>query len=284
MGAERARLRGSRRRGSGVAGLGSVPVRAGLGHRPGGLQRPRHRLGLLPARPRPLAGLPLERRRPGRDLRRAADVLLRARPCGTARTRSSRSASSGWAGRRATTARTPRSTGGTSTRPRRTRSCAGATTTRRAGSRTATSCAPTRARGRQEPEFELVDTGIFDEDRYWAVTVDYAKASPTDMCVTITDREPRTRGGHRCTCCRRCGSATPGPGGCPAGTRCRRSTATTRAPWSPSTASSAGSCWPARTSPRRWCCDNESNAERLWGLDEPVAVPEGRHQRLHRGR
>jgi hypothetical protein len=41
-------------------------------------------------------------------------------------------------------------------------------------------------RGRDETEYELVDTGVFDDDRYWAVTVDYAKASPTDMCVLIT--------------------------------------------------------------------------------------------------
>src|SRR3954468_17229436 len=41
-------------------------------------------------------------------------------------------------------------------------------------------------RSREEPEYELVDTGIFDDDRYWAVTVDYAKADPTDMCVVIT--------------------------------------------------------------------------------------------------
>jgi hypothetical protein len=41
-------------------------------------------------------------------------------------------------------------------------------------------------RGRDEPEYELVDTGIFDEDRYWAVEVDYAKAGPTDMCMRIT--------------------------------------------------------------------------------------------------
>jgi hypothetical protein len=41
------------------------------------------------------------------------------------------------------------------------------------------------ARGRAEPEFELVDTGIFDEGRYWAVEVDYAKADPTDMCIVI---------------------------------------------------------------------------------------------------
>ncbi|HEY8471958.1 MAG TPA: glucosidase [Natronosporangium sp.] len=41
-------------------------------------------------------------------------------------------------------------------------------------------------RSRDEPEFELVDTGIFAEDRYWAITADYAKASPTDMCVLVT--------------------------------------------------------------------------------------------------
>ena len=42
-----------------------------------------------------------------------------------------------------------------------------------------------RSRGRDEDEFELVDTGIFDADRYWAVTVNYAKAGPEDICVVI---------------------------------------------------------------------------------------------------
>jgi hypothetical protein len=41
-------------------------------------------------------------------------------------------------------------------------------------------------RGRLEPEYELADTGAFDDDRYWAVTVDYAKAGPTDLCMTVT--------------------------------------------------------------------------------------------------
>jgi hypothetical protein len=41
-------------------------------------------------------------------------------------------------------------------------------------------------RSREEPEYELVDTGVFDDDRFWAVTVDYAKAGPTDMCMVIT--------------------------------------------------------------------------------------------------
>src|SRR6266545_245046 len=43
-----------------------------------------------------------------------------------------------------------------------------------------------RERGRGVPEYELVDTGVFDEGRYWAITADYAKAAPTDMCIRIT--------------------------------------------------------------------------------------------------
>ena len=43
-------------------------------------------------------------------------------------------------------------------------------------------------RGRELGEYELVDTGIFDEHRYFAVTVDYAKASPTDFCIRVTIR------------------------------------------------------------------------------------------------
>ena len=43
-------------------------------------------------------------------------------------------------------------------------------------------------RGRDEPEFELADTGIFDDGRYWEITVDYAKASPEDLLVRISAR------------------------------------------------------------------------------------------------
>jgi len=41
-------------------------------------------------------------------------------------------------------------------------------------------------RGRTDAEYELVDTGIFDDDRYWVVTVDYAKAGADDICMRIT--------------------------------------------------------------------------------------------------
>ncbi|GIH08203.1 glucosidase [Rhizocola hellebori] len=43
-----------------------------------------------------------------------------------------------------------------------------------------------RHRNRHEPEYELLDTGVFADDRYWSVAVDYAKASPYDMCMTVT--------------------------------------------------------------------------------------------------
>ncbi len=35
------------------------------------------------------------------------------------------------------------------------------------------------ARKASKPEFELLDTGIFDDDRYFDVFVEYAKARPT---------------------------------------------------------------------------------------------------------
>jgi hypothetical protein len=40
-------------------------------------------------------------------------------------------------------------------------------------------------RGLQDPELELLDTGAFDDDRYWSVDVTYAKASPTIVLARI---------------------------------------------------------------------------------------------------
>ncbi len=51
-------------------------------------------------------------------------------------------------------------------------------------------------RGRDEFEYELIDTGIFAEDRYFDVFVEYAKAAPDDILVEITVAQPRPRPGH----------------------------------------------------------------------------------------
>ena len=37
-------------------------------------------------------------------------------------------------------------------------------------------------------EYELLDTGVFDDDRYFDVEVEYAKAAPEDVLVRITAR------------------------------------------------------------------------------------------------
>ena len=38
-----------------------------------------------------------------------------------------------------------------------------------------------RNRGRDRPEFELLDTGVFDDDRYWDVQIDMAKVDPQEL-------------------------------------------------------------------------------------------------------
>ncbi len=43
-----------------------------------------------------------------------------------------------------------------------------------------------RRRGKDQPEFELPDTGIFDGNRYFDVFAEYAKASPDDLLIRIT--------------------------------------------------------------------------------------------------
>lgn len=42
-----------------------------------------------------------------------------------------------------------------------------------------------RARGRHEPEYELLDTGVLDDGRYFDVVVEYAKAGPEDLLMLV---------------------------------------------------------------------------------------------------
>jgi hypothetical protein len=47
-------------------------------------------------------------------------------------------------------------------------------------------------RGVDRPEYELVDTGVFADNRYFDVTLTYAKATPEDICIVVecTNRGP----------------------------------------------------------------------------------------------
>src|SRR5499427_7134933 len=46
--------------------------------------------------------------------------------------------------------------------------------------------ATNHGRGKQELEYELLDTGVFDDDRYFDVFVEYAKESADDILIQVT--------------------------------------------------------------------------------------------------
>ena len=128
---------------------------------------------------------------------------------------------------------------------------------------------PTRARGKQDFEYELLDTGIFDEDRYFDVVVEYAKAAPDDILMLRHRAQPRPGRGD----------AAPAadavvPQHVVVGRRRRRSPrwradggggARRRTP-----SSASGCCTPTRSAELLFC-ENETNNERLFGA--PNASP-----------
>jgi hypothetical protein len=119
-----------------------------------------------------------------------------------------------------------------------------------------------RRREKDQPEFELLDTGIFDDDRYFDVFVEYAKASPDDllMRVTVHNRGPEAAPIHLLP------------------------QLWFRNTWSwkpdspkPTIASAKGACaiavhnelgsytWHCDAKPELLYCDNETNVRRLYG-------------------
>jgi hypothetical protein len=58
--------------------------------------------------------------------------------------------------------------------------------------------AENRARGRDQAEFEILDTGLFDDGRYFDVFAEYAKGTPNDVLirVTIANRGPEPAAVH----------------------------------------------------------------------------------------
>ena len=191
---------------------GPYSQRTGVGHGARGLQRRRRCVGLLPPRPRPVTGLPLERGRAGRDLRRPSAALLRPGLLERPRPDPQGAASSGWRARRATTARTPRSTGGTWTARRRTRGCAGATCTRRRSSPTSGSSRRTGAGPRTSRSSSCSTPGSSTTGATGRSPPTTPRPTPEDMLHPHQRPQRRAGARRRSTCCRRCGFATPGRG------------------------------------------------------------------------
>ena len=141
-------------------------------------------------------------------------------------------------------------------------------------------------RGKLDPEYELLDTGAFDDDRYWIVDVHYAKADPMRRAdaVRVTNAGPDAETLHvlptawfRNTWSWDVGALEAASMRPVAPATCARST--TRS-WASS------SCWPApaRTaSPPDAAVLRERDQHRApVRRDLRHAVPEGRHQRPRR--
>jgi hypothetical protein len=131
------------------------------------------------------------------------------------------------------------------------------------------------ARGLEDPEYELLDTGIFDEDRYWAIEARYAKGDPTDLCweIEVTNVGPERDTLHvlptawfRNTWSWDHGAERPTLefGGA--------RTLTIHHPWLGALQLTA-SLGPSGEEPTPLACDNESNPARRQGARSDAAYP-----------
>ena len=160
---------------------------------------------------------------------------------------------------------------------RRTPTCGGSTSIRRRRSPTPTWSRRTARRGRQAPEFELFDTGVFAEHRYFDVFVEYAKADPDDLGIRITviNRGPDAGAAAAAADAvvpqhlvvgragRTARAATGRAGGRRVGRRARRAEAT-------------GAMWLYCDGlPELLFTENDTNTRRLFGSGEPGRFKDG---------
>ena len=133
-----------------------------------------------------------------------------------------------------------------------------------------------RRRSREEFEYELLDTGVFDDDRYFDVFVEYAKAGPDDILIRVTvhNRGPEAARLHAAADAVVPQHLVVGDRRAPSRS-CARPTARSRASH-PELGDYTLSCEGA---PELLFTENESNAERLWGQPNPSpCVKDAFHQ------
>ena len=150
--------------------------------------------------------------------------------------------------------------------------------------------AESRRRTKTDPEYELVDTGVFAEQRYFDVDISYAKAGPDDTLIRIvlTNRGPERAPLHvlptlwfRNTWSWGCTEE-----GCDLRPRLRRTDAWRIAVDEPSLGPFEWSLERVRDGEvEQLYTENDSNLERLWGVSNPAAyVKDAFHERVVHGR
>jgi Glycosyl hydrolase family 63 C-terminal domain len=137
-------------------------------------------------------------------------------------------------------------------------------------------------RGKDQTEYELLDTGLFDDDRYFDVFVEYAKAAPDDVLMQVTahNRGPAAAELHllpqlwfRNTWSWRPGARTP-----EIRVHAPSVLAAVHPTWSDHYLHVDGNA-------ELLFCDNETNARRLFGQKNPLGYfKDGFHDHVIRGR
>ncbi len=146
------------------------------------------------------------------------------------------------------------------------------------------------ARGKHELEYELLDTGAFDEDRYFDVFVEYAKAGPEDLLVRIdvVNRGPEAAELHVLPTLWFRNTWSWGGGGKPSLERVEHPGASVVA--THHTAPLTEGTLPdyhlyCEGKPALLFTENETNLQRLWGQPNPSPyVKDGIHEAVVHGR
>ena len=141
-------------------------------------------------------------------------------------------------------------------------------------------------RSKLQPEYELLDTGIFDDDRYWIVEVHYAKADPTDVLarITVRNRGPEAASIHVLPTLWFRNEWSWDPAGRTRPSR-RRPAAARSTPRTRGSATTSSTWDRARTAPAGAAVLRERDQRRADLRDRrDHAVPQGRHQRPRRDR
>jgi hypothetical protein len=131
------------------------------------------------------------------------------------------------------------------------------------------------ARNRLQPEYELIDTGVFDDGRYWIVEVHYAKADPDDllMAISVTNAGPEAETLHVLPTAwfRNTWSWEPGTLK-PAMSAASATSVAIGHPFVGPLELIAGS-GPDGAEPTALFCENETNVQRLYGVEPITPYP-----------
>ncbi|WP_231498274.1 MGH1-like glycoside hydrolase domain-containing protein [Pseudonocardia halophobica] len=141
------------------------------------------------------------------------------------------------------------------------------------------------ARGRHDPEYELLDTGVFDDDRYWVVEVHYAKADPDDLLVTVevTNAGPERAELHVLPTLWFRNTWSWEPDATPPAMRATGpATVAVPHPFLGGLELAAGPA-PDGAGPDLLFCDNETNLRRLYGTPGPEYPKDGINDHVVRG-